>query len=102
MIVAHVNTVCSYQANVLQVDSRVNDDDFKSILVSSLTVTWDAFTASYLGSQTARTETKAMMTQELVALITVPDIEEGQGGGSSSMMMTVQTTRRTRGKEESI
>ena len=40
----------------------------KVFLVSSLTVTWDAFAASYLGSQTARTETKAMMTQELVAL----------------------------------
>ena len=103
-IIAHMNTMCSYQVTLHQMSSKVNDEDFKSILVSLLPITWDAFTASYLGSQTGN----AVMTlQELVAIIcdeynrrkTMPGAKEGQDEGNSSMMMTAQPVTGPWGKK---
>jgi len=84
--------------------SKVNDEDFKSILVSSLPITWDAFTASYLGSQTRNA---VMTSQELVTIIrdeynrrkTVPGAEEGQDEGNLSLTMTAQLATGPQGKK---
>ena len=103
-IVVHMNTIHSYQATLHQMGSKVNDEDFKSILVSSLPITWDAFTASYLGSQTRNA---VMTSQELVAIIrneynhrkTMPGAEEGQDEGNSSMMMMAQLVTGLWGKK---
>ena len=109
-IVAHVNKMRSHQATLHQMGSIINDEDFKSILVSSLPVTWDAFTASYLGSQTGTgTGTgTTMKSQELVALIrdeynrrkTVPGLDEGiQNKMSLSITMAAQMMKRPKGKK---
>jgi len=103
-ITAHVNTMRSYQATLHQMGLKVNDKDFKSILVSSLPITWDAFTASYLGSQTGNA---VMTSQELVAIIcdeynrrkTVPGAKEGQDEGNSSLTMTAQLVTGPWGKK---
>ena len=103
-IVAHMNTMRSYQVTLHQMGLKVNDEDFKSILVSSLPITWDAFTASYLGSQTGNA---VMTSQELVAIIrdeynhrkTVPGAEEGQDEGNLSMTMTAQLATGPQGKK---
>ena len=103
-IVAHVNTMCSYQATLHQMGSKVNDENFKSILVSLLPITWDAFTASYLDSQTGNA---VMTSQELVAIIhdeynhrkTMPGAKEGQDEGNSSMTMMAQPATGLWGKK---
>jgi len=65
-IVAHLTKMRSIQAQLHQMGSRVPDGDFTNILVSSLPVSWDSFTTSYLGSQTGD---KILTSQQFIVII---------------------------------
>ena len=60
-IVAHVVKMCSIQAELHQMGSKLKDEEFNNILVSSLPATWDTTMMSYLGN--------AMSSQQLVTII---------------------------------
>jgi len=104
-ITVDMNTMHLYQATLHQMGLKVNDKDFKSILISSLPITWDAFTALYLGSHT---QNAVMTSQGLVTIIhdkynqrkTVPGTNEGQDKGNLSLMMMAQLATGLWGKKQ--
>jgi len=58
--------MCSLQAELHQMGSQTNNEDFSNMIISSLPPSWDSFTASYLGAQMGKVTT---MSQELIAVI---------------------------------
>ena len=50
-IITHLMTLCLLQVQLHHMGSKVPDQDFTNILLSSLPKSWDSFTTSYLGSQ---------------------------------------------------
>jgi hypothetical protein len=65
-IAAHINKMRQIQISLHHMGSLVSDIDFSNVLVSSLPQSWDAFTSSFLGAQSAE---KQITSQELVVLI---------------------------------
>ncbi|KAG6326205.1 hypothetical protein ID866_12884 [Astraeus odoratus] len=65
-IVTHITKMQQYQVELHQMGSLVSDDDFHSVLITSLLPSWDHFTSAYLGVQSGD---KKITSQELIALV---------------------------------
>ncbi|KAG6326315.1 hypothetical protein ID866_12774 [Astraeus odoratus] len=65
-IVTHITKMQQYQVELHQMGSLVSDDDFHSMLITSLPPSWDHFTSAYLGTQTGD---KKITSQELITLV---------------------------------
>ncbi|KAG6326119.1 hypothetical protein ID866_12970 [Astraeus odoratus] len=65
-IVAHITKMRQYQVELHQMGSLVSDNDFRSMLITSLLPSWDHFTSTYLGAQSGD---KKITSQELIALV---------------------------------
>ncbi|KAG6327076.1 hypothetical protein ID866_12012 [Astraeus odoratus] len=65
-IVAHITKMRQYQVELHQMGSLVSNDDFRSMLITSLLPSWDHFTSTYLGTQSSD---KKITSQELITLV---------------------------------
>jgi gag-polypeptide of LTR copia-type len=53
-IIDHINNLHEQQNALTNMGERMSDQEFKSIMIMSLPESWDAFTASYQGTNTKR------------------------------------------------
>ncbi|KIM65718.1 hypothetical protein SCLCIDRAFT_112267, partial [Scleroderma citrinum Foug A] len=65
-IITHLMTLRLLQVQLHYMGSKVPDQDFTNILLSSLPKSWDSFTTSYLGSQMGA---NILTSQQFIAII---------------------------------
>ena len=89
-IVAHLMTLRSLQVQLHHMGSKVPDQDFTNILLSSLPKSWDSFTTSYLGSQTGA---NVLTSQQFIAIIHDECNRQKAANGGTSGTETVLTAQ---------
>ncbi|CAA7267804.1 unnamed protein product [Cyclocybe aegerita] len=62
----HIAKLCQLQEELHTMGSKISDEDFVMILITSLPKSWDNYTSPYLGSSGSKPELKS---QELVAIL---------------------------------
>lgn len=79
-LVEHINQLRALQAELAQMNSTVNDDDFVMIIITSLPESWDSFTTSYLGAR--GTTTDRLSSANFIPLLLEEDRRRrGRNGG---------------------
>jgi transposase InsO family protein len=77
-MVEHISKLRKLQEELHLMGSKVGDEDFAMILVSSLPESWDIFTSAYLGT---KTDGSALTSHELVAILLEEDRRRKERNG---------------------
>lgn len=81
-LVEHVSKLRKLQEELHLMSSVVSDEDFVTILISSLPESWDVYTSAYLGSSSKKDE--MITSHELVAILLEEDRRRNERHGDPS------------------
>ena len=101
-IVAHLMTLRLLQVQLHHMGSKVPDQDFTNILLSSLPKSWDPFMTSYLGSQMGA---NVLTSQQFITIIhdkcNRQKVANGGTGGTETVL-TAQSSKRPAKRKKAV
>jgi len=92
-IVAHISELRKLQNQLHMMGSKVSDEDFNMLLVSSLPESWDLYTSAYFG---AHTGTVSITSHELCSIIMDEYRRRAERSGSSDSALLAKANKEGR------
>ncbi|GBE84071.1 hypothetical protein SCP_0600490 [Sparassis crispa] len=87
-IAAHITELRRTQEQLHMMGSKVSDDEFRAILITSLPESWDQFTSAYLGATSQKD--KLPTSHELIAILLEEYRRQREKGGADESVLAAR------------